>query len=166
MVSKQISWSGSLSGTYEVQYKKSTDTNWTNAQGSPIVGNNITLANLADNTNYQVRVRSLCDDRVSPWLYDNFLTGNSSCPVVTNIAVGTITSTTANVSWTGASGAIGYIVQHRKSTDSNWITSPTVLTTSYQLTLLTSLTAYQVRIITLCTSGQQTSSSNLSFSTI
>lgn len=165
MQSKQITWTGSGSGIYEVQYKKSTDITWSISPNSPVTGVTTVLSNLSDNTNYNIRIRALCSDRVSPWLYDNFLTGNASCPIVTNIAVGNITSTTANVSWTPSNNAIGYIVQYKKPSDSNWLTGPTVNTNSYQITFLTTATAYVTRVISLCPNGQQTSSSNVSFTT-
>ena len=163
MQSKQITWTGS--GIYELQYKKSTEGTWSISPNSPVTGTTTTLSNLDDNTTYQIRVRALCNDRVSPWLYDNFLTGNASCPIVTNLAVSNITSTTVNISWTAANNAIGYIVQYKKPTDSNWLTGPTVAVTSYQITSLVTGTLYQTRVVTLCASGQQTSSSNVTFTT-
>lgn len=166
MASKQITYTGSVTGIYEVQYKKSSDTVWSISPNSPVTGTTTTLANLLDNTTYQIRIRALCNDRVSPWLYDNFLTGNALCPIVTNISVGSITSTTANVSWTASNNSIGYIVQYKKPTDSNWLTGPTTISTSYQITSLITSTSYQTRVISLCPNGQQTSSANVSFTTI
>ena len=70
--SAAVNWSGG-SGTYNVEYKAATATNWTRFSTST-TSTSCTLTNLADNTNYQVRVQSVCDGEESSWKSANFAT--------------------------------------------------------------------------------------------
>ncbi len=70
--SAAVNWSGG-SGTYNVEYKAATATNWTRFSTST-TSTSCTLTNLADNTNYQVRVQSVCDGEESPWRSADFTT--------------------------------------------------------------------------------------------
>jgi hypothetical protein len=70
--SATITWTGG-SGHYNVEYKKSSDENWT-----PILSNTTdltyTFTNLDAITPYQVRVQSVCEGDVSSWKSDYFTT--------------------------------------------------------------------------------------------
>ena len=76
-----LAWTGG-SETYQVKYKKTTDTDWTTAAENT-TESSITLEGLAPNTDYEVRVRSVCSTTsFSGWRVLNFTTdcGEQSLP--------------------------------------------------------------------------------------
>ena len=79
---------------------------------------------------------------------------SNTCPAPTNLTVSNIGNTSATVSWTPTGSETSWIVEHKVSTASNWTTA-TVNTTTYQLTGLTGLTTYDVRVKADC--GDETS---------
>ena len=87
-------------GTYNVEYKKTEDTEWISA----ITNTNetsLTLTNLAQDAEYDVRVQSVKGEEVSIWKKNNFTT-LVSCSMPTNLAV-TLTegkSTETTLGWT------------------------------------------------------------------
>ena len=94
-----LTWIGGT-GTYNVEYKKTEDTEWISA----ITNTNetsLTLTNLTQDAKYDVRVQSVDGEEVSLWKKNNFTT-LPSCPKPTNLAV-TLTegkSTEATLGWT------------------------------------------------------------------
>ena len=80
---------------------------------------------------------------------------SNTCPPPSSISVSNIGNTSATVSWTPTGTETSWIVEHKEVSASNWITA-TANTTSYQLTGLTGLTEYQVRVKADC--GSETSS--------
>ena len=60
--SATISWSGSEDISYNVYYKESDTTEWVAFEGNPVMDTTTTLENLNANTDYDVRVTSVCDD--------------------------------------------------------------------------------------------------------
>ena len=64
--SATLTWSGG-SGTYNVEYKKSSDTEWTSLLTNT-TATTTTLSELTPGTSYQTRVQSVCEgDAVSGW---------------------------------------------------------------------------------------------------
>ena len=61
------------SGTYNVQYKAATETEWTTALANTMQ-NSAQLTNLTPNTMYQARVQSVCFDTTSIWKTIGFKT--------------------------------------------------------------------------------------------
>lgn len=57
-----VSWNAVSGATYTVEYKKASDASWTASNTS---GTSTTLSGLDANTNYEVRVKSLCTDGTS-----------------------------------------------------------------------------------------------------
>lgn len=80
---------------------------------------------------------------------------SNTCPPPSSISVSNVGNTTAMVSWTPTGNETSWIVEHKPVTGTNWTTA-TATTTSYQLTGLTGLTEYQVRVKADC--GDETSS--------
>ena len=68
-----LTWSGG-SGTYNVEYKKSSDTGWTSVLENT-TATTTTLTNLIPGTSYQARVQSVCSgDATSGWKSVSFST--------------------------------------------------------------------------------------------
>ncbi|MCR4847535.1 MAG: fibronectin type III domain-containing protein [Bacteroidales bacterium] len=71
--SASISWTNG-SGTFNVEYKKATDGDWT-SRATNYSGTSIALTGLEPSTSYQARVQSVCEgDIVSGWATTNFET--------------------------------------------------------------------------------------------
>ena len=69
-----VNWTGG-SGTYNVQYKKASDSEWIDRETNYSGGYGLVLSNLASNTAYQVRVQSVCEgNTVSGWKTASFNT--------------------------------------------------------------------------------------------
>jgi hypothetical protein len=84
-----------------------------------------------------------------------------TCAVPTGLTAASITSTSATVSWTAASGANSYDVDYKTTASSTW-TSAAAGTTSLSVNLsgLSSSTTYDWRVRTNCASGSSSYASS------
>ncbi len=80
---------------------------------------------------------------------------SNTCPAPSSIAVSNVGNTSATVSWVPTGTESSWIVEYKTASATTW-TVATVTTTSYQLTGLTGLTTYDVRVKADC--GDETSS--------
>ena len=95
----RLTWTGSTD-TYNVEYKKTADTDWTPALANTTLTTH-TLTGLTPNTDYQARVQSVSGNDVSGWRTLSFKT-LISCPAPTNLTV-TLTpgnGSVATLTWT------------------------------------------------------------------
>ncbi|MBL0763945.1 endonuclease [Marivirga atlantica] len=88
----------------------------------------------------------------------------TSCDVPTNLSIANITTTTADVSWSGNSSAIGYGLRYRVSGSSTW-TNISVSGTSYSLAGLSDNTAYEFEVRSECGSLNSSYSAPETFTT-
>jgi Pregnancy-associated plasma protein-A/Secretion system C-terminal sorting domain/Fibronectin type III domain len=86
------------------------------------------------------------------------------CNAPTTLMAGSLTSTSATVSWSVASGASNYSLDYRISGAATW-TTLTVTGVSQTLTGLTATTAYEYRVKTNCASSASAYSSASTFTT-
>ena len=106
--SATLNWTGGT-GTYNVEYKKAADANWTSA-ATNLTAYTYALTGLDENTAYQVRVQSVDGGNVSDWKTVSFTT-------LTNDAVPYELSTTgiyanaATLNWSGVQNS--YNVRYR-----------------------------------------------------
>ena len=73
--------------------------------------NPYTLTGLAAETQYTVKVAPVCE--VEKWSDEITLTTEIACPAPTDVAAGNITSTSAEISWTGNTDATSYNLRYR-----------------------------------------------------
>ena len=128
--------------TYNVEYKKTADTEWTRA-GSNITAKSLRLTGLQDETAYEARVQSVGDGgATSKWRTARFTTP-IAVPVPTGLTVNDYTHTTANLSWTENGNATSWqICLNNDETRLIDVSgSP-----AYTLTDLTPLTTYTVKV--------------------
>ena len=97
-------WSGSATD-YEVSVKAANEAIWPEA--TPVTGNTFAISNLAPATQYQFRVRAICDateNLISDWTMGTFTTDSLPCFEPSNIHTEDIGYTTATLAWTAAEG--------------------------------------------------------------
>lgn len=87
------------------------------------------------------------------------------CDAPTNLAVSNISKSSVNASWNAASGATNYTVQYRE-TGGSWTVAGTPTSTSFTITGLDSCQSHDIRVRTVCASGNSSYSSRVNFSTV
>ena len=94
----------------------------------------------------------------------NLSVGELACATPENLTVTNIGMTSADVSWTAGGTETAWNLQYKEASAANWTTVP-VTTTSYQLTNLTALTQYAVRVQADCGAGETSFYTTQSFAT-
>ncbi len=88
----------------------------------------------------------------------------SGCGTPSSLAAGSITTTSATLSWAAVSGSLNYNVQYKLSSATTWTTVNTTAT-SYALAGLTAGTAYQFQVQAVCASASSSYSAAATFTT-
>jgi chitodextrinase len=141
-----ISWPAATDNVAVTGYEYSIDggTNWINA-GNVLTAN---VTGLVNGTSYPVRVRAYdaANNKSTPALSLSIQTTDTTAPVLTGtITVGTVTDTTADISWPAGTDNVavtGYSVS--KDAGATWIDVGNV--TAYTLTGLNTATNYLVQV--------------------
>ena len=89
----------------------------------------------------------------------------SSCNAPAGLAAGSITTTSAVLSWTAAGGAQSYTLQWKPASASTWNTITGITGTSYTLGGLVAGTPYNAQVSTVCANGNSAYSSTVNFTT-
>ncbi|SKA37273.1 Por secretion system C-terminal sorting domain-containing protein [Chitinophaga eiseniae] len=153
--SATIEWtavSGAVS--YDVDYKATTSGTWTNvATGTTAVS--ASLTGLTTGTTYDYRIRTNCSSGSSTYSTAQFTTTSTgSCNAPTGLTSSGVTAAGATVSWAAVSGAVSYDVDYKPNASSTWTNAATATTSlSVNLSGLTSITLYDWRVRTNCSSG-------------
>jgi len=160
-----VSWAGvSNANSYEVHYKKNTETNWTIVTSN---STSVSLTNLSGNTLYNVKVRAVCASGNSDFSYQvDFTTlNNLPCSIPTNLTATNITANSAIVNWGVVPGALSYKLQYRPETSSNWTTVSNITTNSQQLNSLVGGMTYYYKVRSICLNDSSDYSSEAVFTT-
>ena len=145
-----ITWTAGEGTAWTVEYKKSTEEDWTTVTPN-VTAPTYTFTGLDANTPYQARVSVICTagsgvtyptDPVS-------FTTDIACPAPKNLVVSDITDTQAVLSWTPGYNETEWTVKYKKQADEEYTTVTPNVTTTPTITLegLTGATAYDVQII-------------------
>lgn len=86
------------------------------------------------------------------------------CVVPTGLTASSITTTSATLNWSSASGANSYNIQYRATGTSTW-TATTSTTTSKAISGLTQGTQYEFQVQSVCTAGTSAYSASTTFLT-
>ena len=146
-----LSWNAVSGATnYTVQYKISTASAWTTAGTTTAATYN--LSGLSASTAYQWQVKTDCSGYSASASFTTGSSGggNGSCNPPANLASGSITTTSAVVSWGAVSGATNYTVQYKLASASSWTTVGSTSTTSLMLGNLTAGTNYNWQVKASC----------------
>jgi hypothetical protein len=152
-----ISWTAVTGATaYQLSYKLATATTW----GTPlnITATSLTISGLNAGTMYNVQVQAVCGSALSS--FATVTTTTSPAPVVCSAPISftfsSITSSQANVSFAVASGATSFLISIQPNGATTWGTAVSIPSTSYTFTGLSELTTYNVRVQSVCPSGNST----------
>ena len=165
-----IGWTNGEEGqdAWEISYSTSTQSNPENGTVIAVESNPYTLTELTPETSYYVYVRADCgsEDGKSAWSSSKYFTTLATCVKPSGLTASDVTATTATITWTaGEAGQDAWNLQYKKSSDSEWQTVA-VATTSYNLTNLSPVTTYNVRVQADCGEGDLSQwTSNTSFTT-
>ncbi|MBX7180827.1 MAG: T9SS type A sorting domain-containing protein [Bacteroidia bacterium] len=88
----------------------------------------------------------------------------TGCGTPSSLAAGSLTTTSASLSWTGVSGAVSYNVQYKTTAATTWTTVSTTATT-YALSGLSAATSYQFQVQAVCSSQSGSYSAATGFTT-
>lgn len=163
--SATVSWNA-VSGvsSYTLEYKPSTSSTYTTLN---VNTNSRTITGLTAGTTYNVRARYTCSNgSTADYATMSFTTesDNPGCNAVTGLSVGSITQTSASVSWSGVTGVSSYTLEYKASSASSY-TSVTVNGTSRSLSGLSAGTRYDVRVRYTCSNGDLSEYASTSFTT-
>jgi len=89
----------------------------------------------------------------------------TTCGAPTNLVAGSLTTTSASLAWTGASGAASYTLQWKASSGSTWTSVSGLTGTSYVLNGLSAGTSYQFQVLTVCSGASSGYATAVSFTT-
>jgi hypothetical protein len=148
--SASLSWN-SVTGAqfYKLQYRISTSAGWTLLADS-LTQTVFQLSGLSGSTLYYWQVRATCTSDTSTYSQSQFTT-LSLCGTPAQLSAGSITSTSANLSWAALSGASTYEVEYKTSASATWLPAASGITSSvYLLTGLSPATAYNWRVRADC----------------
>jgi hypothetical protein len=155
--SATVSW-GAVTGAtnYDVQYKLSTSTAWTDA--GTTTATSLTINGLAAGTLYNWQVKTDCSSFSSQSSFTTTATGGggsgggggATCSAPISPSATNITTTSAVLAWAAVTGATSYTVQYKVSTASFWSTAGTATTSAYNLNNLTASTNYNWRVKANC----------------
>jgi len=149
--------------TYTVRYKETAVNTWFTLTST---SNASVLTNLTANTVYEFQVQTNCTSGNSSDFTVSTLFSTTALPCLApgNIGSSAITTNSATISWTAATGASSYTLEYKTVAGSTW---QTVSTTSLnkQISSLSAATTYTYRLQTVCNTTLSAYSSDYQFTT-
>ena len=152
--SAALSWTAVPNAiSYAVEYKLNTSATWTVLNAAQ-AGTTASLTGLSGATVYNWRVRATCAAGAGNYVQAANFTTLVNCGNPTGLTTGSITNTSAAISWTAVANATSYRVEYKTNAAANW----TLLTasqagTTASLTGLVQGTAYNWRVQATCPAG-------------
>ena len=145
-----LAWGGG-SGSFNVEFKKSTDAEWTRTYTG--IGWGCVLVGLENNASYRARVQSDCGDgTASGWRTISFVTRDACPDAPTDLMVTEIRSHSASLTWNNGTGSFN--VEYRKASDSDWTVAFSNVGWGCLVDGLDANTMYYVRVQSICDNGE------------
>src|SRR5205814_2076999 len=114
-----IGWSSTGATSYNVRYKPTLSSTWTNTTSSSA---SLNISGLSALTLYEFQVQSNCSGSLSSFsLSSNFTTLGGSCSVPSGLSASSVTLSGAILNW-ASTGATSYNVMYKTSAGSVWST--------------------------------------------
>jgi len=138
---------------YQVEYKVVGNGSFTVLTPNPTVSNAL-ITGINRNTNYLIRVRSLCSSIVSS-AYDSVTITVPGC--LPPDVFSELTPDGTQIKWRRVFGAVSYEFQWKRQSAPNWSAVETLTDTVKNFTFLLADTTYLFRVRTVCTPGVELS---------
>jgi hypothetical protein len=152
---------------FNVRYSSNGGTSWTTLTRAQSIDVTASLTGLTLGSTYQVQVATVNEQGVSAWSASSTLLMVNLPAQVTGLTAGSATTASVPFTWSAATGAVNYLAQYKKTSDSTWVTATSTLTgTSYTFTGLLDSTSYDFRVIAANGAGQGTASATSTVSTL
>ena len=147
---------------YNIQYRVVGTSTWSTGTATTNLYN---ATNLTAGSNYEWQVQTICStSSTSAFSASTNFTTTGGCGTPTGLSASSITTTSASLGWTAATGAVTYNVEYGTSLTA--LTTVTGITTnSYALSSLSSGIKYYFEVQTVCSGGSSSYSSVDSFTT-
>jgi Fibronectin type III domain len=149
-----LSWSAASTGSYQILWKRSTDTDFRTATATT---NSLTIRGLAPCTSYQFKVKTICSATQSSGFSEIKTIKTSGCatPCTTPREVkASAQGASIIVTWAGVLPA-SYQIQYQVGNDTTW-RSATSNATIYTLGNVASCTKYTFRVRLMCSATVST----------
>ena len=144
-----VSWSAVANAySYDIRHRKQSEADWTTATGakSPYA-----LSSLEASTSYQVQLRSVPSGQdPGAWSSSVSFTTLKAALFAPTPSVGSITPTTASVSWSAIPNAGAYDLRYKKESSADW-TASMEASSPHSLAGLEPNTAYEAQLRTRAT---------------
>jgi hypothetical protein len=151
-----LSWSPQTDLTgYILEYKKTSDSNWTPAASPNILATTATITNLDISTQYDFRICATNESGTSDWSEINNVQtlGHSSLQTPENLRAVIVAQTTLSLDWNNVDSATGYILE-RKNNSGDFVQIYDGTSSKFVDTIeLTVDTQYEYRVKATSTSG-------------
>ncbi|MEP6844738.1 MAG: fibronectin type III domain-containing protein, partial [Panacibacter sp.] len=157
--SATVSWSASTGAvSYDVDYKLTSSGTWTNA-ATATASTSANLSSLTTGAQYDYRVRANCASGSTSDTSAQFTTLCNVAP--SGLAASSVTTSSANISWSAVSGAESYDVDYKEASSGTWTNAATATNfISTDLSGLNYSTQYDWRVRANCASGSSSYTSS------
>ncbi len=144
-----VTWEGDAA-YYQLAYSLKGTDEWTEIETSDLEYN---IENLYDETEYTLRMKSVCSDEDSgKWTDEiDFSTlALPECITPSDLTVSEITDNSALLSWTADEANLSWNIHYRKGSDSQWTEVDGIAATQYELTDLDEESSYLWSVMAEC----------------
>lgn len=146
---------------YNIYYKLSTSSTWI-YKGNTI-GTSYVFNNLMPGKTYDCQIKTSCQEINSTGIIAQFTTLCNAVP--SNLTFTELKTTSVKLLWAAIPGVNSYTLQYKKASASTWATVSGVTNSNYTLNNLTPNTAYQYKVMAVCSAGSTSYSSIAAFTT-
>jgi hypothetical protein len=92
--------------------------------------------------------------------------GGGTCGVPSGLSAGSLTTSSATLLWSAVSGATSYTLQWKPTSGSTWTTVTGLTSAGHNLSGLTANTAYQFKVLAVCSGGSSAYATAVGFTTL
>ncbi|MFA6199929.1 MAG: fibronectin type III domain-containing protein [Bacteroidales bacterium] len=166
-----INWTaGGTETQWTIQYKPTTVTDWANATVKIANSNSVLLNELAENTNYELRIKSNCTTSDISWSTTLNFSTPYGCPRPTNLTniESDLTYSSAKLNWNRGGEEAQWVIEYKLSTITDWNYATTFYSNDTTVTIsgLNENTTYNVKVKAICNGNDEMIFTNpISFTT-
>ena len=159
-----LSWSSPVATTFDLRHRPVGATDWTVVQG--LTATSYPLAGLEVCTPYEFQVRAVCEGEETDFGNSFVWTSEGCCNIPPALATGSITETTANISWGSVLAANTYALRHRVAGTTDWTLVEGLTQPLHTIEGLEPCTELEVQVSSICAQGAGEWSTSLFLTTV